>query len=232
MPAEDLGYEAAELLRLATAGEARSLNKLAEFAVNQVPGCSAANASVWRDGEPVSMAATHPDPAELAELQIRLGSGPLITAVRELRMVPCPDLLNETRWPEFADEALRLGMRSSVHLVRELSPLTLALSLFGVRKGVLDTGSAPMARMLTYFGHAVLANTMVYDRAHRTASQLQDSVASRAVVDQAKGILMHALGCDADQALAYLREQSQRRHVKVTEVAASVISSHGGSGGR
>jgi hypothetical protein len=232
VPAEDLGYEAAELLRHATAGEARSLNKLAELAVNQVPGCSAANASVWRGGELVYVAATHPDTAELAELQVKSGSGPLITAVRELRMVTCPDLLNETRWPEFADEALRRGMRCSVHLVRDLAPLRMALSLFGVRKGALDTASVPMASMLAYFGHAVLANTLVHDHTQRTASQLQDSVASRAVVDQAKGILMHALGCDADQALAYLRQQSQRRHVKVTEVAAAVISSHGGSGGR
>jgi hypothetical protein len=120
-------------------------------------------------------------------------------------------------------------VRCSVHLARELAPLTLTLSLLGVRKGVLSTDSVPMARMLAYFGQAVLSNTMVYDHAQRTASQLQDSVASRAVVDQAKGILMHALGCDADQALAYLRKQSQRRHVKVTEVAATVISSHAGS---
>jgi AmiR/NasT family two-component response regulator len=58
-----------------------------------------------------------------------------------------------------------------------------------------------------------------------------DSVAARAVTDQAKGILMHALGCDADEALRYLRRESQRRHVKVTEVAAQVLATHG-SGGR
>jgi AmiR/NasT family two-component response regulator len=47
-------------------------------------------------------------------------------------------------------------------------------------------------------------------------------------VDQAKGILMHALGCDAAEALKRLRQESQRRHVKVTEVATEVVASYGG----
>ena len=67
--------------------------------------------------------------------------------------------------------------------------------------------------------------------AQRTATQLKDSVAARAVTDQAKGILMHALGCDPDEALRHLRRESQRRHIKVTEVAARIVADHG-SGGR
>jgi len=39
---------------------------------------------------------------------------------------------------------------------------------------------------------------------------------------------MHALGCDAEEALAYLRRESQQRHVKVTEVAAGIIQRHKG----
>jgi AmiR/NasT family two-component response regulator len=73
----------------------------------------------------------------------------------------------------------------------------------------------------------VFANSLAYGQAQRTATQLKDSVAARAVTDQAKGILMHALGCDADEALRYLRRESQRRHVKVTEVAAQVLATYG-----
>lgn len=224
MPAEDLGYEAAELLSLVTAGEARALNKLAQIAVSQVPGCSVANALVWRDGELIAMAATHPESAELAERQLAAGHGPLLVAALEKTPVICGDLLTETRWPDSVAHALDLGVRCCAHLVREMPPITLVISLFGVRAGALDAGSEPMARMLAVFGQAALANTMVYGQARRTASQLKDSVAARAIVDQAKGVLMHALSCDADQALAYLRRESQRRHVKVTEVAAQVIA--------
>ena len=104
----------------------------------------------------------------------------------------------------------------------------MVLSLFGVRPGVLDAQSNPVADMLAAFGGAVLANATAYHQAQQTASQLKDAVASRSVVDQAKGILMHALGCDAADALRRLRTESQRRHVKVTEVAAEVVAAYGG----
>lgn len=231
MPAEDLGYETVELLSLSTS-EARSLNKLAELAVRQVPGCAAAHAAIWSDGELASVAATHPDTAELSQLQLRTRRGPLLDAAREGTPVVCADTLTETRWPEWAQTALRRGVRSAVDLVRQAPQVTLVLALFGVRPGVLDAESVPMARMLTQLGGTVLTNTLAFDAVQRTATQLQDSVAARSITDQAKGVLMHALGCDADQALAYLRRESQRRHVKVTEVAARIIEAHVSRGSR
>jgi len=120
VPIDQLGHEAAELLSLTNGGEARSLNRLAELAVWQVPSCSGANAVVWRDGEVVSVASTHPDLAELAEVQLKAGAGPLLEAAASTTAVSCPDTLDEARWPEFAEAALRRGVRCSVHLVREL----------------------------------------------------------------------------------------------------------------
>ncbi len=224
MPIEHLGHEAAELLSLTNGGEAKSLNRLAELAAWQVPACAGAHAVVWRDSEVIAVAATHPDLAELADLQLSTGRGPLFAAVEEGIAVSCPDMLDEARWPEYAEAALRRGVRCSVHLVRELAHGALVLSLFGVRPGVLDMESDPMAETLAAFGGAMLANATAYGQAKRTASQLKDAVVTRPVVDQAKGILMHALGCDADEALRRLRQESQRRHVKVTEVAAEIVA--------
>jgi hypothetical protein len=225
VPVEDLGYEAAELLSLSN-GEVKSLRKLADLAARQVPGCAAAHAAIWRGGELAGLAATHPDCGELADLQIEAGAGPLITAGRDAQSVSCPDTLAEIRWPWWADAALRRGIRSYVYLARQYPPMTIVVALFGVRPGALDTESVPAAEMLTRFGGTVFANSLAYGAAQRTATQLKDSVASRAITDQAKGILMHALGCDAEEALAYLRRESQKRHVKVTEVAAGVIERH------
>jgi hypothetical protein len=230
VPVEDLGYGAAELLSL-TSGEAKSLNMLAELAVRQVPGCCAAHATLWRDGELAGIAATHPELAGLAEEEIAAGRGPLMTVVHGGGPVRSADTLADDRWPEWAAGALRHGLRSSAYLVRRFSPMTLVLALFGVRPSVLDADSVPVAEILAQFGGAAFANNLAYGEVHRTATQLKDSVAARAITDQAKGILMHALGCDADEALAYLRRESQRRHVKVTEVAARVIASHPGRGG-
>jgi hypothetical protein len=227
VPVENLGEEAAELVSLST-GEARSLATLAGLAVSQVHGCAAAYVAIWRGGELVGVSATHPEVAELADEQLRSGTGPLLAAARDGITVSCRDTVSERRWPEWAEAALWRGVRGCVHLTRREPPVTMVLALFGVRPGELDAESVPMAEMLAQFGSTVFTNTLVYDTAQRTATQLKDSVAARAVTDQAKGILMHALGCDAGAALAYLRRESQRRHVKVTEVAAQVIETHGG----
>jgi hypothetical protein len=222
---EHLGYEAAELLSLSNAGGARSLYKLAELAAAEVPGCVAATAIVWRDADDVSVAATHPDLAELTRLQLLAGEGPLLDAVNTGRLVRSADLMDESRWPKFTAAALARGVRCAAHLVRQLPSAMLVLALYGVRPGVLDED--PIADTLAAFGRAMIANATAYGEAQLIATQFKDAVAARSVVDQAKGILMHALGCDADDALRRLRSESQRRHVKVTEVASEVVRMYG-----
>jgi hypothetical protein len=228
VPVEELGGDAAELLSLSN-GEVKSLKMLAELAVRQVPGCAAAYAAIWRGGELAGLAATHPDAARLADLEAGTGGGPLTEAVREGTCVTIADTLTETRWPRWAEAALCRAVRGSVHLTRELPSMTIVLALFAVRPAVMDADSVPVAGVLARFAGTVFANTLLFGQAQRTATQLQDSVAARAVTDQAKGVLMHALGCDAEEALAYLRRESQRQHVKVTEVAARVIAAHQGA---
>jgi response regulator NasT len=55
---------------------------------------------------------------------------------------------------------------------------------------------------------------------------LQGAFGRRAVIEQAKGILMARNGVDADQAFAILRDHSQRGGQKLAEVAAAIIDSH------
>jgi AmiR/NasT family two-component response regulator len=55
---------------------------------------------------------------------------------------------------------------------------------------------------------------------------LQGAFGRRAVIEQAKGILMSRNGVDADQAFAILRDHSQHSGQKLAEVAAAIIDSH------
>lgn len=227
MPVEDLPGGAVALVSLSS-GEAKALSTLAELAVGQVPGCAAAHVTLWRDGEVTALAATHPDAAELAGVGIL--AGPQAAAVRGGKAVHCADTLTDDRWPEWTTAALRRGVRCCVFLARDFPPMTLVLALLGVRPSALDGDSVPAGEALVQIGGAALGNALAYGAAQRTATQLQDSVAARAVTDRATGILMHALGCDADTALARLRAESQRRHVKVTEIAARVIAAQASDG--
>ena len=101
------------------------------------------------------------------------------------------------------------------------------LTLYGVRPRSLHPERLPLASLLAAFGAASVAGAARYTDAQRTASQLQDAVAARAVVDQARGILMHALGCHADDAFDRMRRISQTHHIKLTQVARRIINTGG-----
>ena len=220
---DDLARDAADLLSVGNSGPMRSLNRLADLAVREVAGCCGATAMLWHDRELVGLTSTPPDLAELAEFQLRAGYGPSIQALRDKQPVGVQDTLRDTRWPDYMTEALCRGVRSTLALVHELAPMTLVLAIASVRTAAFESEQVPFAETLAAFGGAVLANASAYGDAQREAVQLRNAVESRAVVDQAKGILMHALGCSATDALERMRRVSQTQHVKVTDVAKEIV---------
>jgi|SRR5215472_15325792 len=225
----DLARDAADLLSIANKSRSRSLNELVALASRQVRACSGAATALWQDGEPLVMAASHPDISELTEVEVASGRGPQLAALAGGVTSNCPDTLAEERWPEYAQAALCRGVRCSVTLAHLSGTAAITLSLFGARPRVLDPDQLPLAELLVAVGGAVIGNMATYGDAHRTAIQLREAAESRALVDQAKGILMHALGCSADQAFERMREISQQSNMKMTEVARRVIDSRLGA---
>lgn len=226
----DLLQEATGLLSSTGASEPRSLSELVSRAARQVPSCSGAGAVLWRGGEPAVFAASHPSLPELTEVQLTSGRGPVLDAVSRGEPVFCPDTLEEVRWPEFSGAALRLGVRCSLSLAYRSGADITCLSLFSARPRTLEADSVAVAERLVALGGAAIDIASGYGQARRTARQLRDAAESRAVVDQAKGVLMQALGCSAEEALQRMRQVSQARNMKVTEVAATIINSRGAAG--
>jgi hypothetical protein len=234
MSGPDLTSGTADLLSLANASQPRSLNQLVMLATRQVRACSGATAALWRGREPVIMVASHPDLPELVEAQLRSGRGPMFDALSGGESVTVPDTLSETRWPEYATAALRRGVRCSVTLAYRHSAQATArdddavtLSLFAARPRVLRSGQLDLAELLVTYGGAVVGNAADYGDAQRTAQQLRDAAESRTVVDQARGMIMQTLGCTPDEAMRWLRRNSQERNVRVADVASMIVEGNG-----
>jgi hypothetical protein len=225
VPSSDLADRTAALLSLTAATKERSLSQLTELAASQVAGCVAANVVVWQDGEVTARASSHPEPSRLVDVQLASRSGPLFEAMAGSGPVSCADTLTESRWPEFADAALRMGIRSCVVLTYRGRALV-TLSLYGLRPRSLDPYQLQLAELLVAYAGALVGAVADYDDSRRLADQLRDASGSRAIVDQAKGILMHALGCSADEALERMRQVSQRSNLRATEVAQRIIDAH------
>ena len=200
--------------------------------MQQVNGCSAATVALWRDGEPGRGDLESPGAARADLGSARAGRGPILDALASGDPVRCDDTLAGEQWPEYSAAALSLGVRSSFTLPHLGAPDSFTLSLFAARPGVMDIAQIPLAELLVAFGGAALAAVSDYDEAQRTAVQLRDAADSRSLVDQAKGILMHALGCTADEALDRMRQVSQRNNMRTTEVAATIIGARAGRPGQ
>jgi GAF domain-containing protein len=207
-----------------------ALGRLTELAARAVPGCAGATTMRWSPTDPpevIATAASHPDLGELVENQRAGREGPSFTAMRDREPVSCEDTLVETRWPDYVDAALRRGVRCFAITLYESDEVLLSLGLFGVLPRSLDPRRLSVAALLVAQSGAAVTNTREYDDAHRTAMQLRQAVEARAVVDQAKGILIHAMGCDAETAFAELRRISQTRHVKLTAIARRIVAGEG-----
>jgi AmiR/NasT family two-component response regulator len=61
-------------------------------------------------------------------------------------------------------------------------------------------------------------------RLRSLVAQLTDALSRRAPIERAKGVLMQRMQCDADEAFAELVRRSQRSHVKLYDVAVTLLA--------
>ncbi|GGW39827.1 ANTAR domain-containing response regulator [Streptomyces xantholiticus] len=211
------------------ADTARDLSDFSEAAMRCVETCCGAAITVADGSSERRAAATHPDLTTLLSVELDSGEGPMSSALDTGEPVTAADLLGEERWPDYRAAALDSGIRSSVTMPFSHSEVEVTLSLYSFRPGAFVH--------LTHHPVLVLgeqfAQQLVRDHHYRAAlaqvNQLETALDSRAVIDQASGILMHALGCGPDDAFDVLRRFSQRTNRKLSAVAEEIVRSRGRS---
>ncbi|MEV6168490.1 GAF and ANTAR domain-containing protein [Streptomyces sp. NPDC051954] len=205
----------------------RRLSELVEQAARCTTHCCGASSTVGEDSPERPAAVTHPDLSALVAVQMRSGEGPIPAALERGEPVDATDLLSEERWPQYRALALDSGVRSSVTIPFRRSGLTVTLSLYSFRPGALEDAPRGPARALGDLAATCLVRDRSYRAALRELDQLGTALRTRPVVDQACGIVMHVLGCDADAAFAILRRISQSTQRKLGDVASAVVDRRG-----
>ncbi|KUM90845.1 MULTISPECIES: ANTAR domain-containing protein [Streptomyces] len=76
----------------------------------------------------------------------------------------------------------------------------------------------------------ILERTRQLDRLRTEVEQLRQAIATRPVIDQARGVLMATHACSPDQAWDVLREASQLSNTKLRKVAEVVTAGAEGGG--
>jgi len=164
-----------------------------------------------------TVCATGPAPQQLDELQMKLGTGPCLTAARKQIVVRMHDVAADTRWTEFRLAAVSCDVASMLCVPLHVDDQVLGtLSLYGEKADIFREGAEPVARMLAALAAVALAESHQRERMER-------ALANRDLIGQAKGILMHRHGIRGDEAFEMLRTHSQRTNTKLITVAERVV---------
>ena len=200
------------------------LTKVAGYAVDAIPGADGAGLTLLENNRADTIVATADFVQQVDDIQYAMGEGPCISAARESRTFTSGSLGGEQRWPHFGPRVARLGVHSVLSL-----PLVTPDGVFGAMnvyahaKGAFDEHSVNVGELFSVPAAIAVQNAQVLAQAKRLATNLQAALTSRAVIDQAMGIVMSRTGCTPSEAFERLKARSQAEHIKVSAVAQSVV---------
>lgn len=230
--AHDLATAAAvtELCRLPVQGPTdmrRLLASVAAVARRTVPQAVSVSVNL---GDPVSPDVLGSD-SRLAQAvdgaQVRAGLGPGPDAYRENRTVRSDDVATDDRWRPLQPLVAGLDVGGLLSV-----PVPGAGGVLGVvtvcapRGRRFEPAAVDVAELMGSAAGAVVEDERYRESLRRLSEQLQRALDSRAVIDQAKGILMALHGVGADEAFTRLVVSSRTSNVKLREVAAGLVESH------
>lgn len=206
-----------------------TLKQVVEFAKRRIPGADEAAITLIRNAKAGTAASTGGMADVLDELQYETGYGPCLDAGRRNEVMHIADSAVETRWPRYLPPAIAQGLGSSLSMPVPVEHyLVGALNLYsGTRQG-FSTESIALADALSLHMCAMLSQVEKVFKHRTQAEQIGQALTSRAVIEQAKGIIMVQRKCDAAEAFTMLRELSMNQNVKLADLAAGLVSSASG----
>jgi GAF domain-containing protein len=204
-----------------------TLLRVSQVTTDAMPAADMAGISLLgADGKPVTGVFTDPEAPEIDSAQYTSGRGPCLDSWRTGKLIRI-DVIDEAKddYPEFAEAARAHGIRSTLSL-----PLVAgddaagALNMYSRTLRGFTAEDEAVGIMLASAAAIVLVNASAYWQAAQLSEQLSQAMQSRAVIEQAKGILMaRSPRLTADEAFDLLRKASQRENVKLRDIAQRIV---------
>ena len=172
------------------------------------------------------LAASTAEQPTLQNFQSHAHEGPCSDTVHTGEPVLVDDLERAAhRWPAWAEHALTTGVRSVYAIPMSTRGTTIgALSLLGDRAHLLTERNRRLAAAFADVATVAVTNTRRAQHADELAAQLQSALASRMVIEQAKGVVATALGITMDEAFTLMRGHSRSTNVRLTHIAGDLAN--------
>ena len=223
---------AAELqqLLLATEDITGFLDELATLAAKVLPGDFFCGITMRRGSAALTVASSDDRASQVDEIQYGRHQGPCLHALSSGQVVVVDDLAHDDRWGAYQVPALGHGVRSSLSLPLRADDDDVlgAMNIYAT----LPRAFGPHEQLVAgrFADEASRALALAVRLAERTemSEHLQTALASRAVIDQALGIIMGQNRCTVDDAFDVLRSISQNRNVKLHRIASEIVTAVSG----
>jgi GAF domain-containing protein len=217
-----------ELFELLTATDTFDsfLQELAVLAAREVGGDLSCGITARTDRHPLTVASSDALAAQLDEMQYADGIGPCMHAMNTGEVVQIDDLASDERWGAYRSDAYAHGLRSSLSMpIGANGQIVGALNLYSTEpRSFTEEHRTRSARFADRAAGALSVAARMAAQV-RLSDQLRQALESRAVIDQAIGVIMAQQRCSAEQAFAVLRSASQNRNIKLRTVATGIVGS-------
>jgi GAF domain-containing protein len=204
------------------------LTDVTRIAAQGIPGAEATSITLLRD-EKAFTVAHHGEMALAAdELQYAHGYGPCMDAGRGGVLLRVDDMRTEERWPDYVAHVVRsTPVRSSLSVPLPYQGTSIgALNNYSTEPAAFASPDSLRAGLEVAEVVAVaVANADAHHQLGEQARNMRLAMESRAVIEQAKGVLMAQRRVTAEQAFEILREASQRYNRKLRDIAFGIVES-------
>jgi GAF domain-containing protein len=201
-----------------------TLQRVTDLATDAVEGADLAGITMFVEGRHRTAVFSDGLVPEIDQAQYDTGEGPCVEAFRLGEPREIESTLVDGPWVEFRRVAAEHGILSTLSspLLFNLESIG-ALNFYSHRERGFSDQDREMSTLFASQAAIVLSNAQAYWDAHQLSVRLGTAMESRAVIEQAKGILMSNEGCDADAAFEVLVKASQRENMKLRDVAQRIV---------
>lgn len=201
-----------------------ALVAVTRVAVAAVEACDGASLTMRERGVPSAPGASDEWASELDRLQFVEQEGPCLDCLREGSVMRSADLRSDGRFPHYGHKAAELGAISTMSLPLSADGRTVgALNLYSRQECAFDSESVAVGELLAAHASLAISAATAYYSSRDLAEQMRQALESRAVIEQAKGVLMAQQGGTPEEAFQSLVDLSQRSNRKLRDVAQAVV---------
>ena len=166
------------------------------------------------------------EPGRMLEaLQEQFGEGPCVDAFLADAPVLGDDLDADPRWPSVGPLAAAHGVRAVLGVPIDLREGPVGtLNVYAAKPHRWDDGHVAAIQAYARVIASLLRSAVQAHVSGKAATQLQQALNHRSLIEQAKGVLMERRGLDQQAAFELLRTRARSTRRRLDEVAREVVS--------